>query len=115
MIKCEVSFITGLCRPLPCTLSRAFDEIANPIQALDDAIKCGFERILVSTDRYIGGTQLISTLQEHAQNRIKIIPGNYSMENSISYKSWRYLIIRLLHRARLRWDFFILKMVHSLP
>ncbi|KAL5262506.1 hypothetical protein ACHWQZ_G008041 [Mnemiopsis leidyi] len=68
------SALISLCRPLPCTLSRAFDEIANPIQALDDAIKCGFERILVSTDRYIGSTQLISTLQEHAQNRIKIIP-----------------------------------------
>lgn len=77
------SALISLCRPLPCTLSRAFDEIANPIQALDDAIKCGFERILVSTDRYMGGTQLIATLQEHAQNRIKIIPARNTESTTV--------------------------------
>lgn len=68
------SALINLCKPLPCTLNRSFDDITNPILALEDAIKCGFERILVSSDRYIGGTQLIATLQDQSKNRIKIIP-----------------------------------------
>ena len=44
--------------------------------ALDDAMKCGFHRVLVNTERYCSdGSQLASSLQEQAKGRIAIIPG----------------------------------------
>ena len=69
------SILVNLCRPLPCTFSTAFEKVANPLASLEEIIKCGFERILVSSDIFIPATgkSKITALQEHAQNRIKII------------------------------------------
>lgn len=68
------SILINRCRPLPCTFSRAFDVVSNPVLALEDLIKIGFDRILVSTDRYNGSGGLINTLKDQAQGRIKVIP-----------------------------------------
>ena len=67
---------SALSHPLPCTLSHAFDQLSYPILALEDAVKCGFKRVLVSTERYCNnGTQLVSSLQDQAKSRIAIVPG----------------------------------------
>jgi len=62
---------------LPCTLHRAFDEILNPHEALEDAITCGFQNILTSGGKgnAIQNIAFLSELTLKASGRITIMPG----------------------------------------
>lgn len=64
--------------PLGVTFHRAFDRAANPLQALEEIIECGCERILTSgqKQKVIEGTALIKLLIEKAEDRIVIMPGS---------------------------------------
>ncbi len=69
--------LVELASPMHCTLQRAFDLTTDPFNALEDAINCGFKRILTSGQQasVLQGTQLIKQLIEVAENRIDILPG----------------------------------------
>lgn len=66
-----------LANPLPCTFHRAFDEVIDRKQALEDCISCGFENILTSGTKKtaLEGKESIKDLIQQANNRIIIMPG----------------------------------------
>ena len=63
--------------PMEITFHRAFDVCNNPIQALEDIIECGIDRILTSGQEKsaVEGISLIKDLQEKANGRITIMAG----------------------------------------
>lgn len=73
--KCKE--LVDLAKPLPCTFHRAFDEIENAEQALEEIINCGFKKILTSGKQKtaIEGADLILKLSKLANGRINIIAG----------------------------------------
>jgi len=66
-----------LARPLPVTYHRAFDEIADLHQALEEVIQTGAKRILTSgaAKSALEGAALLGELIEAAGERIIIVPG----------------------------------------
>lgn len=64
--------------PLGVTFHRAFDRTANPLQALEEIIECGCERILTSGQKPKAGegAPLIKSLIGKAGGRIIIMPGS---------------------------------------
>ncbi|MBL0281299.1 MAG: copper homeostasis protein CutC [Bacteroidetes bacterium] len=69
--------LVDLAAPMSCTLQRAFDMTADPLVALEAAIKIGFKRILTSGQEASAwdGRQLIKTLITQSNGRIEILPG----------------------------------------
>jgi len=69
--------LVELARPLPVTYHRAFDEIADLRQALEDVIKTGARRILTSggANGALEGAAVLAELVAAAGNRITIVPG----------------------------------------
>jgi copper homeostasis protein len=65
-------------RPLKVTCHRAFDMTRDPMEALEDCIEAGFDRILTSGHRAqaILGVDLIGELIRKANGRIAIMPGS---------------------------------------
>jgi copper homeostasis protein len=66
-----------LAHPLPCTFHRAFDQVIEVKQALEDCITCGFQNILTSglKQTAIEGKEILQDLIQQANNRIIIMPG----------------------------------------
>jgi copper homeostasis protein len=64
--------------PLEVTFHRAFDRCKDPLQALEDIINCGCQRILTSGQQptVMEGKALIKQLVELADERIIIMPGS---------------------------------------
>jgi copper homeostasis protein len=69
--------LAELARPLPVTYHRAFDEIADLHQALEDVIQAGAKRILTSggAKSALKGGAVLAELMEAAGGRIVIVPG----------------------------------------
>jgi len=69
--------LVELAKPLPVTYHRAFDEAADPRQALEGVIQSGAKRILTSggAKSALGGTAVLAELIEAAGERIVIVPG----------------------------------------
>ena len=69
--------LTELARPLPVTYHRAFDEIADVHQALEDIIQSGAKRVLTSggAKSALEGAATLAKLIEAAGERIAIVPG----------------------------------------
>lgn len=61
----------------PCTFHRAFDVSSDLNQAMEDAIECGFKRILTSGGRkdVFSGLIKIKELMVQGEDRISIMPG----------------------------------------
>ena len=78
--------LVKLADPLPCTFHRAFDEVSNPRQALEDIIDCGFKTILTSGQKStaVEGINLLTELIHKAENRIAIMPGGGVRSSTIS-------------------------------
>jgi copper homeostasis protein len=76
--KTRTSELVNLAKPLKVTFHRAFDVAKNPFQALEEIIDCGCERILTSGQKNtaIEGIDLLETLVEKSNNRIKIMAGS---------------------------------------
>lgn len=69
---------------LPCVLHRAFDELRDPHQGLEDAIQAGFCRILTGWGSV--DMQVLKGLKAQAGGRIEILPGGgIRSENATSY------------------------------
>ena len=69
--------LVDLAKPLPATFHRAFDQVTNPLESLEDIIACRFSTILTSGTKpnVIEGAAMLKTLVEKAANRIAIMPG----------------------------------------
>ncbi len=83
--KCKE--LIDLAYPLEATFHRAFDRVASPLEALEDIIDLGFERILTSglKPKAIQGIHLLSQLVKQSDERIAIMPGSgVNSENIIS-------------------------------
>ncbi len=78
--------LVKLSAPLPCTFHRAFDEVSNPRQALEDIVECGFKTILTSGQKStaVDGINLLTELIHKAENRIVIMPGGGVRSSNIS-------------------------------
>ncbi|MDE3235278.1 MAG: copper homeostasis protein CutC [Bacteroidota bacterium] len=80
------SILVELAYPLEVTFHRAFDRCAAPLQALEDIISCGCQRILTSGQKTtaIEGQQLIQQLVHQAGERIIIMPGSGVKSSNIA-------------------------------
>lgn len=72
-------------RPMKVTCHRAFDMTQDPIQALEDCIEVGFDRILTSGHQTtaIKGIIEITELMKRAEGRIAIMPGSGVNEETV--------------------------------
>ena len=63
---------------LQATFHRAFDQVSEPMEALQTIIDMGFDRLLTSglCDKAIQGIELIRSLQSAFGNRIEIMAGS---------------------------------------
>lgn len=73
-------------KPLPCSFHRAFDNVSNYQQALEDVIACGFSTLLTSGtySNVMEGKQILKQLVVQAQSRIEIMPGGGLRSTNIS-------------------------------
>ena len=88
--------LVELAKPLSCTFHRAFDEVLNYEEALEDVISCGFSTILTSGTfpNVMEGKEVLKQLVIQANNRIEIMPGgglrsaNISELNNMVNANW---------------------------
>lgn len=79
--------LIDLAYPMEATFHRAFDRVNDPLEALEDIISLGFERILTSglKPKAFEGADLLSQLIKQADERIIIMPGSgVNSQNIIS-------------------------------
>lgn len=69
--------LVELAKPFPCTFHRAFDEVSDAFQSLEEVIACGFQTILTSGQQpnVMEGINQLKELVSKANNRIVIMPG----------------------------------------
>jgi copper homeostasis protein len=72
-------------RPLKVTCHRAFDMTRDPVEALEDCIEAGFDRILTSGQHTtaLEGVDVIANVREKAGNRIAIMAGSGVNESTV--------------------------------
>jgi len=81
--------LIALSKPLSFTFHRAFDCVPNPMQALEQLIDLGVDRILTSGQEPSAkkGIALLKQLKEKANGRITILPGcGIHPENAVLFK-----------------------------
>lgn len=78
--------LVELAKPFPCTFHRAFDEVLDYKQALEEVISCGFSTILTSGTfpNVMEGKEVLQQLVIQANNRIEIMPGGGLRSTNIS-------------------------------
>lgn len=76
--KARTSALVELAWPMGVTFHRAFDMTADPVQALEDIIETGCERVLTSGQRNTAeeGAALLAQLVQQADGRIAIMVGS---------------------------------------
>ena len=72
-----VNYLMKAAEGLEVTFHRAFDEVKEPLKALEEIIECGCHRILTSgqTESAFQGKELLKTINERSRGRIIILPG----------------------------------------
>ena len=70
--------LVELSRPLEFTFHRAFDEVKDPVEEIENLIKMGINRVLTSgqKEKAIDGLVLLEQLNNISNNRIVIMPGS---------------------------------------
>ena len=70
--------LVELSRPLEFTFHRAFDEVKDPVEEIENLIKMGIGRVLTSgqKEKAIDGLVLLEQLNNISNNRIVIMPGS---------------------------------------
>jgi copper homeostasis protein len=82
--------LIALSKPLEFTFHRAFDELTNPVESLEQLVNIGANRILTSgqEDTAAEGIHLINTLNHLAKKRIIIMAGSgINADNALRFKS----------------------------
>ncbi|WP_028297099.1 copper homeostasis protein CutC [Olivibacter sitiensis] len=76
--KERTTSLVKIAEPMGVTFHRAFDCCQNPLQALEDIIATGCQRILTSGQQAsaIAGAAFLQELVEQANDRISIMPGS---------------------------------------
>lgn len=79
--------LVELAKPFPCTFHKAFDEVPDAFQALEDVIACGFQSILTSGQKpnVMEGVNRLAELVTKANNRITIMPGGGLRASNIAF------------------------------
>lgn len=79
--------LVELAKPIPCTFHRAFDEVSDAFQSLEDVIMCGFQTILTSGQKpnVMEGVNRLEELVSKANNRIIIMPGGGLRSSNIEF------------------------------
>lgn len=79
--------LVELAKPFPCTFHRAFDEVSDAFQSLEEVISCGFQTILTSgqTPNVMEGANRLAELVEKSNNRIVIMPGGGLRSTNIEH------------------------------
>ena len=79
--------LVELAKPIPCTFHRAFDEVSDAFQSLEEIIECGFQTILTSgqTPNVMEGANQLAELISKANNRITIMPGGGLRSTNIEF------------------------------
>ncbi|MGV3697017.1 copper homeostasis protein CutC [Flavobacterium sp.] len=79
--------LVNLAKPFPCTFHRAFDEVEDVFQSLEEVIDCGFQAILTSGQKgnVAEGVGQLSELVEKADDRITIMPGGGLRSSNIRF------------------------------
>lgn len=79
--------LVELAHPLPCTFHRAFDEVSDVFQSLEDVIDCGFATLLTSgqAQNVVDGITVLSELVQNANSRIMIMPGGGLRSTNIEF------------------------------
>ena len=74
-----------IAQPMEVTFHRAFDVCKNPIEALEQLVELGVDRILTSgqQNKAIDGIDLLEKLVKQANNRIKIMAGSGVNANNV--------------------------------
>lgn len=85
--KAQNTELVALAKPFPCTFHRAFDEVLDAFQSLEDIIACGFQTILTSGQKpnVMEGANRLVELVEKANNRIVIMPGGGLRSTNIEF------------------------------
>ncbi|WP_299113744.1 copper homeostasis protein CutC [uncultured Winogradskyella sp.] len=81
--------LVELSKPLPFTFHRAFDEVVNPAEALEQLIDLGVERVLTSGQEKSAeeGLDILEQLNKVTNGRINILAGGgISPENASKFK-----------------------------
>lgn len=76
--KAKTARFVSLAYPMEVTFHRAFDRAVDPLQALEDILECGCQRILTSGQQPTAeeGLPLLKDLIHKANDRIVILPGS---------------------------------------
>ena len=83
--------LVELSRPLEFTFHRAFDEVKDPVEEIENLIKMGIGRVLTSgqKEKAIDGLVLLEQLNRISKNRILIMPGSgISNTNFMKFNSF---------------------------
>lgn len=83
--KARTAQLVAIARPLNVTFHRAFDMARDPVQALEDLIELGIDRVLTSgqEDSALEGLDLITALVQQAKQRIIVMPGGGVTERNL--------------------------------
>ena len=85
----RTKMLIEISKPLAFTFHRAFDWTPNPIEALEQLIKIGVNRVLTSGQESNAekGFELLKRLKSMANNRIIILPGSrIKSDNAMLFK-----------------------------
>lgn len=80
-------------KPLSFTFHRAFDWIPNPLEAIEQLIKIGTDRILTSGQESSAekGIPLLKKLQQQSEGKMIILPGGgINEENAVLFKQQNF-------------------------
>ena len=82
----RTSILIEAAYPLGITFHRAFDRCKDPFEALEQLIEIGCERILTSGQQpsVVDGVELVTELQQKADERIIIMPGSGVRKENIN-------------------------------
>ena len=112
--------LVELSRPLAFTFHRAFDEVLNPKEALEQLIDLSVERVLTSGQQVSAkqGLSLLKELNEIANDRIIILAGGgINANNAIKFKKVGLREIHASASSKLQKDssIFSMELTYSNP
>lgn len=98
--------LVELARPMGVTFHRAFDRTNDLLQALEDVIETGCERILTSggVPNAIDGADMIAQLVNKAADRIIIMPGSGVRADNIKMLAEKTGAVEFHSSARMNLD-----------